>query len=400
MKPIVKNTATAATPVSLLAGMAIASPVALNIFAPVMPELAVTFNTSTFTIQLGFTLYLFTLAIGQLISGPLADRYGRRPVLLWGFILHIAGCLLGIMAAEAWQLLLARVLQAAGGCTGMLLARSIVLDQHGKDQAAGMLGYITLGIASAQAIAPTMGGYLSLLAGWQSVFWLSMALGSIIWLGALLYLPESDKIDQNSKGFLDSFKRYNCVLSSPGYLWYALSCTMIACGFFIFITSAPFVVAKHMQGSPVDYGNWFILVAGGFWLGSLTAGKVSAKAGTNRMIKLGNYISGAGSLLMLGLFIVDSPSYLSLFLPMALFTFGRGLSQPNAQASAISATSGAKATATGMLGFLQLLIGSLMAQLTPLLMKMGLVVLPLVLLSMVLLAAYCYYRGVKACTAC
>jgi DHA1 family bicyclomycin/chloramphenicol resistance-like MFS transporter len=175
---------------------------------------------------------------------------------------------------------------------------------------------------------------------------------------------------------------------------------MIACGFFIFITSAPFVVAEHMQGSPVDYGNWFILVAGGFWLGSLTAGKVSAKTGTDRMIKLGNYISGVGSLLMLGLFIADSPSYLSLFLPMALFTYGRGLSQPNAQASAISSTSGAKATATGMLGFLQLLIGSLMAQLTPILMLMGLVVLPLVLLSMVLLAAYCYYRGVKASTAC
>ncbi|WP_156905167.1 hypothetical protein [Neptunomonas japonica] len=151
-----------------------------------------------------------------------------------------------------------------------------------------------------------------------------------------------------------------------------------------------------MQGSAVDYGNWFILVAGGFWLGSLTAGKVSTKVGTDRMITLGNYISAIGSLLMLGLFIAGSPSYLSLFLPMALFTYGRGLSQPNAQASAISSTSGAKATATGMLGFLQLLINSLMAQLTPLLMKMGLVVLPLVLMSMVLLATYCYYRGVKA----
>ncbi|GGK60344.1 multidrug effflux MFS transporter [Amphritea balenae] len=383
------------TPVSLLAGMAIASPVALNIFAPIMPELAVRFNTSPFTIQLGFTLYLFTLAVGQLISGPLADRYGRRPVLLWGFALHIAGCVLGIMAAEVWQLLLARVLQAAGGCTGMLLARSIILDQHGKDRAAGMLGYITLGIATAQAIAPTLGGYLNLAGGWQTVFWLSMALGSVVWLGALFRLPESDN-HSAATGFLNSFKRYNTVLSSPSYIWYALSSTMIASGFFIFITSAPFVVAKHLQGSAVDYGNWFLLVAGGFWLGSLTAGKISARTGTDQMIKLGNSISGVASLAMLIMFMTAPPAYLSLFLPMALFTFGRGLSQPNAQAAAISSTSGAKATATGMQGFFQLMIGSMMAQLTPLLMLMGLTVLPLVLIAMVVLAAYFYHKGAQS----
>ena len=99
------------TPVLLLAGMAIASPVALNVYAPVMPVLAEQFNTTPFTIQLGYTFYLLTLAIGQLISGPLADRYGRRPVFFWGFLLHIIGGLIGIFAFEAWHLLLARIFQ-------------------------------------------------------------------------------------------------------------------------------------------------------------------------------------------------------------------------------------------------------------------------------------------------
>lgn len=393
MKPATTDIRAVTTPVPLLAAMAVASPVALNIFAPIMPELAVKFNTNPFTIQLGFTLYLLTLAIGQLISGPLADRYGRRPVLLWGIMLHIAGCLLGAMAVEVWQLLLARVLQAAGGCTGMLLARSIVLDQHGKDQAAGMLGYITLGIATAQALAPTLGGYLNLTVGWQGVFWLSMALGTAVWLGALFWLPETAEKPKDTQGFLQSFSRFNTVLSSPSYIWYALSSTMIACGFFSFISSVPFVVTEYLQGDSADYGNWFLLVAGGFWLGSLTAGKVSSKFGTNRMMVLGHILSGSGALLMLGMFLSDSVSYSGLFLPMAFFTFGRGLSQPSAQAAAINSTTGAVATATGMLGFFQLLIGSLMAQLTPLLMAFNLIFLPLVLFTVVVLAGFCMKQG-------
>ncbi len=380
-------------PVPLLAGMAIASPVALNIFAPVMPELTEHFNTTPFTIQLGFTLYLLTLALGQLVAGPLADHYGRRPVLLWGFVLHILGCAIAVLSTELWQLLLARVFQAAGGCTGMLLARSIVLDRYGKDRAAGFLGYITLGIASAQALAPTLGGYLNLTFGWASVFWLSMLLGSVVWLGALLQLHEANRPDTAANGLQQSLLRYQAVLSSPSYIAYALSSTLIACGFFIFITCAPFIVSDKLLGSSADYGNWFLFVAGGFWLGSLTAGKVSASQGTGKMMALGNLISGLGALLMLSLFLLDTVSYVALFVPMGLFTFGRGLSQPSAQAAAISNTRGAVATAAGLLGCLQLLLGSVLAQLTPLLLEISLKLLPVTLVSLALLASLSHKAG-------
>lgn len=387
------STAQVKTPILLLAGMAIASPVALNLYAPVMPVLAKQFDASPFTIQLGFTFYLLTLAIGQLISGPLADRYGRRPVFFWGFLLHILGALLGAFAFEVWQLLLARILQAAGGCTGMLLARSIILDQHGKDKAAGMLGYITMGIASAQALAPTMGGYLNLAVGWQSVFWVSMALGTIVWLGALFTLPETSTPKSNTGSLLQSFTRYGTVLSSRHYIFCALSTTMIASGFFVFMTSAPFLVSDFLQGNSADYGNWFLLVAGGFWFGSLTAGKISAKVGTRRMMLAGNSLSGFGALLMLGLFLFTPFSFLALFIPMVFYTYGRGLSQPSAQAAAISSTTGAVATATGMLGFFQLTIGSLVAQITPLLMEFSINMLPLVLVFLALLASLFALKG-------
>ncbi len=381
------------TPIALLAGMAIASPVALNVYAPVMPVLAEQFNTTPFTIQLGYTFYLLTLAIGQLISGPLADRYGRRPVFFWGFLLHIFGCIIGVMAFESWHLLLARILQAAGGCTGMLLARSIILDQHGKDKAAGMLGYITMGIATAQAVAPTIGGYLNLAVGWQSVFWVSMALGTVVWLGALICLPETAGHTKDTGSLLSSFTRYKTVLSSRSYIYCALSATMVASGFFIFMNSSPFIVDAILRGNSADYGNWFLMVAGGFWLGSLVAGKISASVGTKQMMLIGCGISGAGALLMLALFTLQPLSFAALFLPMAIFTFGRGLTQPNAQAAAVSSTTGAVATATGMLGFMQLTIGSLVAQITPLLIAISIYMLPTVLLCLILMASIFAIKG-------
>ena len=110
---------------------------------------------------------------------------------------------------------------------------------------------------------------------------------------------------------MHSFTRYGRVLRCPPFIWNALSSTMIACGFFIFITSAPFVVSDHLQGDSADYGNWFLFVAGGFWLGSLTAGRASARLGTEKMMNLGNSLSAVGSAAMLLLFLLLPISYLA-----------------------------------------------------------------------------------------
>ena len=383
-------------PFIMLLAMAMASPVALNIFAPVMPGLVQAFDTDPFTVQLGFTLYLLTLAIGQFLSGPLADRYGRRPVLLWGFLIHILGCLCGALATEIWLVLVGRVPQALGGCTGMLLARSIVLDQHGRDQAAGLLGYITIGIASAQALAPTVGGYLNLTLGWQSVFYLSLAMGSLVWLAAIFYLPETAMPTGKDRGLRQLFGSYRTVLNNRAYFYFSLSSTLIAACFFAFITSAPFVVDHWLSGSSADYGNWFLLVAGGFFLGSITAGRISARLGVYRMIQLGHGLSLLAAVTMLALIGLQGVNYLALYLPMALFTFGRGLSQPSAQSAAISSTRGAVATASGLLGFVQLLVGAGVAQITPLAIQLHIALLPATMVLDSLLALWTYRCGKQA----
>ncbi len=356
--------------------MSMVSPVALNILMPALPDIATDLNVSTDEVQLSLTLYLLTLAFGQLICGPLADRFGRKPVLLTGIALHFVGCLLGAFADDLQSLLIARVLQAAGGCTGMVLARTIMLDCYSRSQAAGKIGYITLSIALAQAIAPTLGGQLNLLFGWQVLFHFSLLLSSASWLIVLLVIPETAIKLTTSIRLSTVLQRYQQLICNRSYLRYSTSATLIACGFYLFIGTAPYIVASQMQGSSADFGNWFLLVALGFMAGSFTAARLSANLGISRMIFLGNAVSGCAALGLLTALLITSLSattlsYALLFLTMAFYTYGRGLSQPNNQSAAIASSTVAPGAASGLLGFMQLITGALVTQVAPLVLEMG-----------------------------
>jgi len=357
--------------------MAMVSPVALNILLPALPDMANDLGLPISSVQLSFTLYLLALAIGQLLLGPLADRFGRRPVLLAGIVIHMLGCVVAANANDLTWLLVGRVLQALGGCTGMALARTIMLDRHSREVAAGKIGYITLSIGLSQAIAPTLGGYMNLMWGWQSLFYFSMILGSLSWLIVVFKLPETGT--QHELRLSRVLVHYLEVIKSPGYLPYALSTAVIASGFYLFIGSAPYLVADKLQGSSADYGTWFLWVSIGFMAGSFVAAKISKNQGIKRMIISGHVLSLAGGAILLFSLYVEF-TYLGLFVPMALYTFGRGFSQPNSQSAAISSTSLGPSTASGMIGFMQLLTGALVAQATPWLMATNSLLIPALIL--------------------
>lgn len=355
----------AAPSLTLLTFIAMASPLALNAFVPAMPDAAVALNTDIATIQLTFTLYLFTLAIGQLLSGQLADYYGRRPVILTGFALHLAGSLLAALAGSIEVLIAGRVLQALGGSTAMTLARTILLDTYGKTGAASRMGYLVMAIAVAQAIAPTIGGFLNLWSGWNSIFYLSVFMGSLVFLLALKFLPETTTEKSTSLSFMAVVKRYSQVFSSGQYLGYVLSTTALAAAFYLFVGSSPYLVANQLGGNSADFGIWFLSVSFSFIVGGYLSTRLAKFMSIDHTILLGNCLAIVGAGLLLGLALSAELTFMRLFLPMALIIFGRGLSQPNAQLAAISSTSGAAGTASGVMGFIQLFIGALIAQSVP-----------------------------------
>lgn len=372
-------------PIACFTLITMTSPIALNILVPALPNIAISLGVSEAHTQLSLTLYLFSLAIGQLICGPLADRFGRRPILLAGITIHTLGCLLGAFSNDLVSLLLARILQALGGCTGMVLARTIILDRYNRSQAAGLFGYITLSIALSQTIAPTLGGHLSLF-GWKYLFYFSLILGSIAWLMTFFMMPETGKNLHKNLNIQRVLVQYYQVLKTNGYLGYALSTTFIACGFYLFISSVPYVVNHSLKGTAADFGNWFLCVSGGFMLGSFTAARISTRLGVQAMIIWGHILSTLGALLMLLLCLFMKLDYFVLFIPMALFTFGRGLSQPNSQSAAISASKSAPGTASGLMGFIQLISGAIIAQMVPLILTKGAIWIAALILLCALLA--------------
>jgi DHA1 family bicyclomycin/chloramphenicol resistance-like MFS transporter len=358
-------------PVALLTLIAMASPLALNVFVPAMPDAALTLGVDIATIQLTFTCYLLTLAIGQLITGPLADYFGRRPVLLAGLGLHTLGSLLAAQASGVELLILGRVLQALGGSACMALARTIILDLHGREGAAGRMGYVVLSIAIAQAIAPAIGGYLNLWTGWNSIFYISVFMGSLVWLVALRLLPETIRSRSDSLQLGSILGRYAEVVGSAQYLGYVLSTTAIAAAFYLFVGSSPYIVSEQLGGNSAQFGSWFLTVSLAFMLGSFLSTRLAHRFSVDQMVLSGNLLSLLGAGLLLSLSLLEQLSFAGLFLPMALVIFGRGLSQPNAQSAAISSSDSSAGTASGLMGFIQLLTGAAIAQLVPSMLGYG-----------------------------
>src|SRR5690554_967771 len=348
-----------------------ASPLALNVFVPAMPDAALTLGVDIATIQLTFTCYLLTLAIGQLITGPLADYFGRRPVLLAGLGLHTLGSLLAAQASGVELLILGRVLQALGGSACMALARTIILDLHGREGAAGRMGYVVLSIAIAQAIAPAIGGYLNLWTGWNSIFYISVFMGSLVWLVALRLLPETIRSRSDSLQLGSILGRYAEVVGSAQYLGYVLSTTAIAAAFYLFVGSSPYIVSEQLGGNSAQFGSWFLTVSLAFMLGSFLSTRLAHRFSVDQMVLSGNLLSLLVAGLLLSLSLLEQLSFAGLFLPMALVIFGRGLSQPNAQSAAISSSDSSAGTASGLMGFIQLLTGAAIAQLVPSMLGYG-----------------------------
>ena len=298
----------------LLIVIAMTSPLALNLFIPAMPSAVVALHTDMATMQLTYSSFLLTLAFGQLISGPLADYFGRYPVLITGLIIHFFGCIFAILADDINLLIAARVLQALGGSACMSMARTMTLDVYGREKSASKMSYLVMAIALSQTLAPTLGGYINLYFNWQATFIISSSIAFAVFLLATKQLTETCPQKSSSIKVHHVLHQYSQVLKSDQYISYALSSTFIACAFYLFIGSAPYIVVNYLGGNSADFGNWFLMVALAFMLGSLCSGSLAKHMTINSMIFIGHTISLLGATLLLLLNYNGELNYFSLFI--------------------------------------------------------------------------------------
>lgn len=344
-------------PLWVLIAISMLQPFALNVLAPATPGLARSLQTDYATVQLTLTLYLMTVAVSQLLVGPISDRIGRRPCILAGIGLFAVGSLMGALAGQIETLLLARVVQAAGGGTCFALSRAVVRDTTSRDGSASLIGYITMGMVVAPMLAPLAGGLIDSHFGWRAIFLAMLALALGVAAGAALRLAET--APRHVASSLSSlFRGYPDLVRDRAFVGYVLALSSTSAAFFSIVAGAPFVVVDVMGHTPAVYGFYFALNAGSYMLGNFMSGRFGQRIGSERLAWGGIYLSVVSALLALLCLVALPWTPATLFLPLMLNGVGNGLTIPGGTALALSVRPDLAGTAAGLLGAFQLGLGA------------------------------------------
>lgn len=348
----------------LIAGMSL-GPLAINILMPAMPNLVRSFGTSVEAVQLTLSLYLVGLAVSQLAHGPLSDQFGRRPVMIGGFALTMAASLAAPFATGIEWIVAARIAQACGASTGLVIGRAIIRDLYDRDEAAAMIGWVTLAMLVVPMLAPTVGGLLDTAFGWGSIFLFVGLFAAALVTWTIASLPET-RAQAHAGGGLRRFRRDAvALLTDRMFIGYALSGAFASATFFSFLGGAPHVVVTMMGHTSAEYGVWFAVAAASYAAGNFVTARWSVRLGSAQLALWGCILAAAGGALTIVtvLYFPVSAGPAVIFVPQLLMSFANGLMLPNIVAGAVSVRPEAAGSAAGIAGFLQMGLSAGMAQL-------------------------------------
>ncbi len=334
-------------------------PMALNIFFPSMPGMMEVFNTDYGTVQLALTLYLAALATAQLFVGPISDRTGRRPVVLWGMTVCMVGSLVCIFAPTIEILIGGRILQAVGACTGLVMGRTMIRDVHGLDKSASMIGYLTMVMVMAPMVSPALGAVLEEAFDWRAGFVLVLVVTAGILAVSYAILGETHKGPYRSESVGQMFGAFVILLRQSRFSRHALQISLSSSAFFAFLGGAPYVTIQLMGVTGIEYGLLFIVVGVTYMVGNFFTGRMSERWGADRLITLGTSVGVLGGAALVLFYVSGNLTPFTLFGGMGIIGFGNGLCLPSGTASAISADKNHIGAAAGLAGFMQMATGAL-----------------------------------------
>jgi DHA1 family bicyclomycin/chloramphenicol resistance-like MFS transporter len=374
----------------LLTVLTATGPVALNILVPAVPQLVALLQTDVATVQLTVSLFLLSLAAAQLVLGPLSDKLGRRPVVLGGLVLATLASFAAIAASSIGWLIAARVMQALGASTGIVIGRAIIRDLYERERAAAMIGLVTTVMVMVPMFAPALGGVLDTAFGWQSIFLFLGVFYAAVLLWSVRGLPETRVFAGAGTNLMRDWKT---LLKSASFHGYVLCGAFGTAQFFIFIGGGSHVVVSMMGKTSAEYGLWFMITSVGYMGGNFIASRFSQRLGVHKMIVAGLAIEIAAVIVeALGIAVLGPVTPAIIFVPQIFISLGNGMMLPNAVAGAVSVVPHASGAASGIVGFSQFAVGAASAQLISMLLAgaMTPMAMPLLTLGTLLIAAGCY----------
>lgn len=358
-----------APPVWLLAGLISLGPLSTDLYLPALPAIARAFATDAAGVQWTLSGFLLAFAPSQLIYGPLADRFGRRPAMLWGLALFLAGTAACAAAPSLGVLVAARLVQAIGACAGPVVARAVVRDTVPPERAPAVFATMAGLMSLAPAIGPVLGGIVTALSGWRASFVLLGVAGLLVLAATGRRLGETAPVlDRRALDPAALARAYGGLLAHRWFLGHAAVATASYSGLFCFISGSSHVIQRGLGLSPEAYGVVFASAVGGYLAGSLIVRRLSGRVTGRAMMRRGSLWCLACGWAGPVAHTLAGPSLATVAGPLILYMVGFAVVQPNAQAGAIAPFPAMAGRASALLGCLQwsiaaaagLLLGSLL----------------------------------------
>ena len=345
---------------ALMLGLVVGlDPLSIDTALPAAREMAAGLGTDLSSVQLSLSLFVFGMAVGQPVYGPLSDRFGRRPVLLGALALYVAATAALAIAPGIGMLVAARLVQGLAAAATQVISRAIVRDRLDREAASRVLSHVFLVLGITPIVAPVLGAWLTETAGWRSVFLVMLAYGAAALLVHWRWLPET-----NAAPDRDALAPGRLIAAFSGVAGNGLFWAYVGCGaavfaaLFAFLAGAPAAFIVHLGATPGDFGWFFALVMVGNLAGYPVGARLVVRLGINRLLMWGTLGGLASGLAIAGLAVAGVASPWAVVLPALAYMFCFALVLPPATAGALSPFPRVAGAASSLLGVAQLGAGA------------------------------------------
>lgn len=344
------------TPTTLLwlvTGCLMLQPLSTDLYLASLPSMASDFATTPAAVQQTLSLFVLGFGAAQLVSGPLSDRYGRRPVLIGGLLVYLlAGLACALAPALDW-LVVARFVQAIGCCTAVVVVRAVIRDAYSVAEGTRVLAKASSLLALAPLFGPILGGYLQVAFGWRAAFVALVLAGLIVWIATMRYMKESNNsLNPDAMRLANLAATYRDVLRTPAFWAYALPGSISYASIFVFISGTPFVLIRVL-GVPIQYyGYLFAMGICGYLSGTLICRRLLGSIGVSRTLTLGTTMGLLGGLGFLGLVLAGVSHWVLVVAAQFVVMTAHGINFPCTQSGSLAPFPEKAGSAAGMFGCL------------------------------------------------
>lgn len=347
----------------LLGILAAIGPFTIDMYLPGFKQIAVDFATNEKQVAFTLTSYFFGIAVGQLVYGPLVDKYGRKKPLLIGLGIYVVAALGCALSNTIESLIVMRLLQALGGCVGMVASNAIISDVYEKDKRAKAFSMIMLVMGVAPVIAPTVGSLFLEAGSWRFIFFFLAFFSALVALLIMLFLPETSQYMHSNKLKVRVIAReYLTILKNPTFLFYTLAGSIAMAILFAYITSASFVFQTYYGLDKDVFAIIFALNAGGLILGNVLNGMLVGKFNYIKIAKISSLVISAVTLVVMLLFMTNptlpyQAAVAGLIAILLLINF----INPNATAASLAPFTSTAGAASALGGAIRMGVGAMVA---------------------------------------